>query len=71
MKTFLKVFGCVVAACLVLMCVAVFLLNTDTFQNKLIRHATQLLSEKHLLMIFLIVPLFFFLNFYYIIAIMI
>ena len=46
MKTFLKVFGCVVAACLVLMCGAVFLLNTDTFQNKLIRHATQLLSEK-------------------------
>lgn len=46
MKTFLKVFGCVVATCLVLMCGAVFLLNTDTFQNKLIRHATQLLSEK-------------------------
>ena len=46
MKTFLKVVGCVVATCLVLMCGAVFLLNTDTFQNKLIRHATQLLSEK-------------------------
>ena len=46
MKTILKVFGCLVAACIVLMCGAVFLLNTDAFQNKLLRHATQLLSEK-------------------------
>ena len=42
----LKVFGCVVAACLVLMVGTVFLLNTDTFQNKLLRHATSLLSDK-------------------------
>ena len=46
MRKFLKVFGCVVATCIVLMFGAVFLLNTDAFQNKLLRHATQLLSEK-------------------------
>ena len=46
MRRFLKVFGCVVAACIVLMFGGVFLLNTDAFQNKLLRHATQLLSEK-------------------------
>ena len=46
MKSILKVIGCLVAACIVLMFGAVFLLNTDAFQNKLLRHATQLLSEK-------------------------
>ena len=46
MRKLLKVFGCVVATCIVLMFGAVFLLNTDAFQNKLLRHATQLLSEK-------------------------
>jgi len=42
----LKILGCVVAACLVLMVGTVLVLNTDTFQNKLLRHATSLLSDK-------------------------
>lgn len=46
MRTILKVFGCLIAACIVLMFGTVFLLNTDAFQNKLLHHATQLLSEK-------------------------
>ena len=46
MKKLLKVFGCVVAVCLVLMVGTVMVLNTDTFQNKLLKRATSLLSEK-------------------------
>lgn len=42
----LKIIGCVVAACLVLMVGTILVLNTDTFQNKLLRHATSLLSDK-------------------------
>ena len=46
MKTILKVFGGLVAAFLMLMVGTVLVLNTDTFQNKLLRYATSLLSEK-------------------------
>ena len=46
MKTVLKVFGCVVAACLVLTAGTVILLNTDAFQNKMLKRVTSLLSEK-------------------------
>ena len=46
MKTVLKVFGCVVAACLVLTAGTVMLLNTDAFQNKMLKRVTSLLSEK-------------------------
>ena len=46
MKTALKVFGCVVAACLLLMVGTVLVLNTDTFQNKLLKQATSMLSDK-------------------------
>ena len=46
MKTALKVFGCVVAACLLLMVGTVLVLNTDTFQNKLLKRATSMLSDK-------------------------
>ena len=46
MKTTLKVFGCVVAACLLLMVGTVLVLNTDTFQNKMLKRATSMLSDK-------------------------
>lgn len=46
MKTALKVFGCVVAACLLLMVGTVLVLNTDTFQNKMLKRATSMLSDK-------------------------
>ena len=46
MKTALKVFGCVVAACLLLLVGTVLVLNTDTFQNKLLKQATSMLSDK-------------------------
>lgn len=42
----LKVVGGVLAAVLVLMIVMGVLLNTDAFQNKVLRRATQMLSEK-------------------------
>ena len=42
----LKVVGGVLAAVLVLMIVMGALLNTDAFQNKVLRRATQMLSEK-------------------------
>ena len=46
MKTILKVFGCLVVACMLLIVGAVFVLNTDAFQNKLLKRATQMLSDK-------------------------
>lgn len=42
----LKVFGGLTAFCLSMVAGAVFLLNTDAFQNKLLHRATRLLSEK-------------------------
>ena len=44
--TALKVLGGLIASLMVLMVGTVFLLNTDAFQNKLLKHATHLLSEK-------------------------
>ena len=46
MKSFLKIGVGLIALCMVLVVGMVFLLNTDAFQNKLLKHATQLLSEK-------------------------
>ena len=46
MKIVLKVFGCVLVACMLLVVGAVFVLNTDAFQNKLLKRATQMLSDK-------------------------
>ena len=46
MKLILKICGGLVATVIVLVVGAVAVLNTDTFQNKLLRHATQMLSEK-------------------------
>lgn len=46
MKIVLKVFGCLVVACMLLIVGAVFVLNTDAFQNKLLKRATQMLSDK-------------------------
>ena len=46
MKIVLKVFGCLVVACMLLSVGAVFVLNTDAFQNKLLKRATQMLSDK-------------------------
>ena len=46
MKIVLKVFGCVLVACMRLVVGAVFVLNTDAFQNKLLKRATQMLSDK-------------------------
>ena len=42
----LKVLGGLIAFCFALLAGAVFLLNTDAFQNKLLKYATQMLSEK-------------------------
>ena len=44
--TALKVLGGLIASLMVLIVGTVFLLNTDAFQNKLLKHATRLLSEK-------------------------
>ena len=46
MRTFLKVSACLVAACILLLFGSVMVLNTDAFQNKLLKHATQMLSDK-------------------------
>ncbi len=42
----LKVLGGLIAFCVALVAGTVFLLNTDAFQNKLLRYATRLLSDK-------------------------
>ena len=42
----LKVLGGLVAFCMTLLAGTVFLLNTDAFQNKLLKHATRMLSDK-------------------------
>ena len=44
--TLLKIFGGLVAFCVALVVGAVFLLNTDSFQNKLLQKATEMLSDK-------------------------
>ena len=46
MKSFLKIFGGLVASCLVLVMGMVLVLNTDAFQNKLLKYATSMLSDK-------------------------
>ena len=46
MKLFLKLFGGFVATCILLVVGTVLVLNTDTFQNKLLKRATQMLSDK-------------------------
>ena len=46
MKKVLKICGGVIAACIVFVVGTVLVLNTDAFQNKLLRRATRLLSEK-------------------------
>ena len=46
MKTILKICGGLVAAVITLVVGTVLVLNTDTFQNKLLRRATQMLSDK-------------------------
>ena len=44
--TVLKVLGGLIASLMVLIVGTVFLLNTDAFQNKLLKHAIGLLSDK-------------------------
>ena len=46
MKLFLKLFGGFVATCILLVVGTVLVLNTDAFQNKLLKRATQMLSDK-------------------------
>ena len=46
MKTFLKLFGGFVATCILVVVGAVLVLNTNAFQNKLLKRATQMLAEK-------------------------
>ncbi len=46
MKTFLKLFGGLIATCIVLVVGTVLVLDTDAFQNKLLNYATSMLSEK-------------------------
>ena len=44
--TIFKVLGGLFAFCIALIAGTVLLLNTDAFQNKLLKYATQMLSEK-------------------------